>query len=766
MLRKAQPFLWIAIFIAASVTPQYAQDPKVCAGGANDGTACTVAGDCPGGACTPDDVRAYAKGCYDRLKIKTTDFPGPFKCKDGKQLVVKDAGVVKDINLGGKANPNAAADFPATCDYPSWLPNGAKQCYGNSYIQKIKVTDDVQAALLCRHKLVWSDDDKDFNDIAMILHNDANGETCWFQTSDTDTCRRCTAGANAGAACAKNADCPGSACSTLAAVAHCDGTNVPAPHTNPAKSFFLTPKATSKINCVRCHDNGPWMNSRWMNNTITLEDDQGKYVNNGYGFSTAVDVDGLGLLKAWAPTTFVVVGRDGLTVKKADSCDTCHRIHAKEVTPDPKPAFNDRNYQTFANWLDYAIGNDSAWADKFPPKSNATGQGFDVAYWMPVGHGEANAANWKTTYKSHIDKLRACMAAKGAGGVGACKTYVAQLNLNPAGAPGARMLASLNGGATFPYLSEGSSPRIVSNDISIPPHTRLLLRWEANSSFKSCAIEASFPPGVTSSNGVETASNWGLPDSPQDMGELTIPGEYRFDLYCDNNFGGNLIFQISGPPPVYLSMQPIINQVPGGTANAGTSAPGPNSVDALAQPSDLVNLFWSASNVMSGSCILSAEPPGQSSTDQSGFIQISPLAGTNQTYFLTCTGNDQNRYTVDARFTVPTPTPTPTPSPTPTPTPSPTPTPTPSPTPTPTPSPTPTPTPSPTPTPTPSPTPPRIHANSAATNPNSNLEADFESNSDAVSNSVTLPNSHSSSESNSNVVIWANSVRRSASGPG
>jgi hypothetical protein len=159
-----------------------------------------------------DDVTQYAKNCYQRLLIKDTDFPGPFQCKAGKQLVTMVNGVIQDITLpNGMSNPNNPGDFPATCDFPAWLPNGGKQCYGGSFIQQLSIAGnkDFRGALLCRHKTEWAGvcvganvgakcakntdcgaggtctiGDKDFPDIAMILHNKDNGETCSFQTDE------------------------------------------------------------------------------------------------------------------------------------------------------------------------------------------------------------------------------------------------------------------------------------------------------------------------------------------------------------------------------------------------------------------------------------------------------------------------------------------------------------------------------------------------------------------------------------------------------
>ena len=70
-----------------------------------------------------DDVTDYAKACYARLKIQEKDFAGPFKCKEGVQLVVKKDGKTLDIAVKDVPNPDNAKGFPADCDFPAWLPN-------------------------------------------------------------------------------------------------------------------------------------------------------------------------------------------------------------------------------------------------------------------------------------------------------------------------------------------------------------------------------------------------------------------------------------------------------------------------------------------------------------------------------------------------------------------------------------------------------------------------------------------------------------------
>ena len=407
------------------------------------------------------------------------------------------------------------------------------------------------------------------------------------------------------------------------------------------------------------------MNSRWMNNTIELADDHGKYVNNGFGFSTEVPVGG-GRTAKWGDPTFVTVARAGFDPKDpkqkdASECTECHKIHAAAKTPDLTPAFGNRNYQTFENWLDFTTGKKTPAQAKFTGAATDNGTGFKIAYWMPQGHVQTDAADYKKVFESHLDKLRACMAADEADRkkkpddatkrVKECGEPEVALNNNPhnlAPGAGARIYASLDGGQTFPPKLSFSvaSPPNDSGPIIVPPNTSPIVLWEADPNFIACTIESTFPPGVVSATGVGTASNWQLPDQQVSVGTLTVPGDYRFDLHCDQQLAANLTFEISGAPPTLLQIQAIVNSFPGATAIAGTNVSGPTSSHTNARPVDPVAITWSAANVVHGTCSVAGQPTGFSSTDESGFLPITVTLGTDQTYSLSCLGTDSVNYMV------------------------------------------------------------------------------------------------------------------------
>lgn len=601
-----------------------------------------------------DDVTEYAKACYARLKIQEKDLPGPFRCKDGVQLPVQKDGKTLDIAINDVPNPLAPKSFPADCDFPAWLPNG-EQCYGSSFIQQLRIAGNpaFEGALLCRHKTVWAGvcsgganngktcgdlasaacgagskcilGDKDFPDIAVILYNKSNGETCWFQTPDTE--------------------CKGNE-------PRCDGTGVPAPHTARAKQVFLPPSDTAGINCVRCHDNGPWMSSRWMdaatgtigNGKALADDPAAHYLNNGAHFDK------------WAKTTFVTVKRDGLG-KDGRACTACHKIHAKEITPDPAPPFAGvpgygRNYITLAHWLDYSV------AITFPPGASATGKlpDDDHALWMPFSRGAGahglTLAEWNKIYKPHVDALRACMEKKGVETADNKKKgsncEVRLTGNNPApGAPGARLRGNLSDGTAIvrQVTPSGFNP---GSPIAVSPGTSMILSWDADSFHHACAIEASMPPGVPQAPA--TAGGWNLQDPPASLGPFTVPGEYRFDMYCEGEEGASFLLAVPGAAPSpKLHIEAIVD---GFARPRATNIPGPAGTTANASVADAIFVYWGAESVKDDCVVTELRDPGATPTGRtfpgaSGYIKVAlAVGGNDQIYALACTGSDDKPYTV------------------------------------------------------------------------------------------------------------------------
>jgi hypothetical protein len=390
-------------------------------------------------------------------------------------------------------------------------------------LQVIQFTPDVKAALLCRHKKKWTDSDE-FPDVAMIFHNKQNGQTCWFQTDDSG--ERVV-----------------------------NGVKVPSPLAEKANGFWMKPQATAGVQCIQCHDNGPWMNSRWMNDSLRrlkgkgapgdplqanefqdsdnpLADDKGKYLSEGIGFS------------AWKPPTYVTVARHNLAHDEDKTCTRCHNIAAADTTSDSSQAPY-RNCSNLKSWIAYTTGTEYA------KSTNHTGMDFTVANWMPDGHFDTGATDtlqkWSDRYKPHLDDLVACCKAKGVGNN--CQLVKPTSNSRPSSVPGVRLAAVTDAGIRYESAIPAAGPTVQVNT-----GTAITMSWSADQNFHACTIEATFPEGVRtfpsgSAAGVGTASNWQLDDSPQEIGKLKDPGLYRFDIYCGGDNTTSLKIQAVTPPP-------------------------------------------------------------------------------------------------------------------------------------------------------------------------------------------------------------------------
>jgi hypothetical protein len=338
------------------------------------------------------DVAAYAKACFKKIGLAEKDLAGPFQCKPAKpdpnlwkQLpaVVNDE--IQDLKCDPKAFPGfkcastPAATFPNKCDYPAWLELSPQNCYGNSSIQRLPTpsNDKVTAVLLCRHKKQWVDDDK-YPDIAMIVHNSSNGETCWFQTDDSGS----------------NLE---------------DGAKVPGPATVSNADFWMTPEDTAKIGCVGCHDNGAFMSSRWMDSFGPgLSDDS----DTPY-FSSTPPFDN------WPQPRWVQTNND--------TCTSCHKIaaggYSSGYTYSPLifQSCADCDAMCAANpsgnlcrgcrgWIKRVTGQTRA--GTHPKGANAAALADKLAIWMPPT-GDHTRVDWDKTYKADVDALMKCCAAVG-----------------------------------------------------------------------------------------------------------------------------------------------------------------------------------------------------------------------------------------------------------------------------------------------------------------------------------------------------------------
>jgi hypothetical protein len=288
-------------------------------------------------------------------------------------------------------------------------------------------------------------------------------------------------------------------------------------------------------------------------------------------------------------------------------------------------------------WIDRSVGRN------FHANANATGRAFDIAFWMSDEHPFTSVADWNNVYKAHVDKLKACCTA-GPGGA-ECKAQVPKIRTAalPGLNPGATISASIDGGATYPYVAVSPTdgpPAPIGSGASLG------LRWESDVNLSTCAIEATLPVGVTASGGpgpVSTGTNWNLDDSPQTVGPLSSPGLYNFVINCNQRVHAGLTFQVAGSPAPLIQIQAMVNS----TAGPLASAPGGTAATVVgAQLLDTINLAWSADNVQPGSCKVTemfdppGAPTGRTFMADSGFQELEVQASTAQTYSLACKAAD------------------------------------------------------------------------------------------------------------------------------
>jgi len=292
------------------------------------------------------NVRIYAKECFEKINIERKDIPRSMNCFDGDEIDVTAGG----ISLAKEScNSRDSCELPEKCDNPAWLNNA---CYGNSYLTTFKAKSDpnVTGALLCRHKTRNTDQPRRFDDIAMILHNNENGETCWFQTRD------------------------GSGVDL-------NGLRVPHPMRTGARLFWIKPSDVEGIKCIKCHDSGPFITSPWLNQAKSAgklrDPKKSKYRNSTPPFNK------------WTKPVFVSVGRHGLTDTGDKSCTHCHHIGVE---------------RTWEKWIDYSVGdrdNDTKLPSNekvfMPPRSLS----------VPL-EGKYDKSEWEHHYREHVKALKEC----------------------------------------------------------------------------------------------------------------------------------------------------------------------------------------------------------------------------------------------------------------------------------------------------------------------------------------------------------------------
>lgn len=210
----------------------------------------------------PQSRAEYAKLCAQAIA------PIPaFNCLNGVEIPIKVTKTVfKEVTIGpngGKVYvPQTIVEKPTNpvdvCDKPvKLLLGGDSQCVPFSRLIDVSPADKphVTSLAICRKYYASSGpSDPNFDDIAMVQHNNITGATCYFQSR---VIHKPELGRH-------------------------DGTKVPSPMSSEsdANNFWLepekgtdgkvvalnpkTPGATGPINCVSCHDSDPFILSPWI----------------------------------------------------------------------------------------------------------------------------------------------------------------------------------------------------------------------------------------------------------------------------------------------------------------------------------------------------------------------------------------------------------------------------------------------------------------------------------------------------------------------
>ncbi len=333
-----------------------------------------------------EEIQKYANECFKKLGIDPAEFAKTFNCVDpdvAKHLKVEvDGAEVKtclDTREGECQWAKDKAELEATfktCDYPAWLDD---RCYGDSYIQVLTTSKpEVKGALLCRHKSRFTGLFDDFDDVAMIVHNRASGETCWFQSNNADG----------------DPDIK------------MHGQQVPGPACEGSESFWYSPEASRNVYCIHCHDSGPWMNSRWMRRATeslgsAYEEETSPYLNSTPPFD------------AWPVPIFVKYNKhlkekDGT---EFEGCTDCHKIAAARTLPGAAVDGSDIEYKTCDTWINRTTGKPD---DPLKALLTEEAKKDHVQYWMPDGV-DLSKADWEKKYRKHVDGLIACCKAVGKG---------------------------------------------------------------------------------------------------------------------------------------------------------------------------------------------------------------------------------------------------------------------------------------------------------------------------------------------------------------
>jgi hypothetical protein len=265
-----------------------------------------------------------------------------FNCSDGVEVPVTVDGVSPQTYTPGQS-----------CDRPSLLPPfpGQKtdgQCIPYSRALILRDDDVAQISVFCRRTIIRPADSDLYDEIDVIAHSVRNGRTCWFQAS--------LPGEPAPDRGVNGRDVP-------------SPTDVAALSVDPAPvSFWNEPRKTAALNCVSCHDSGPYMYSPFIAQVHAVPADPFGLYSNDVGE----------VFKAWPRP-------HGITTD-GNTCTGCHRIGN----------MNSCHVTMFLAIGEEPIAELDSWGRRFPQ-----------SHWMPPGDLRSEA-QWNQAYVESVAQLAVC----------------------------------------------------------------------------------------------------------------------------------------------------------------------------------------------------------------------------------------------------------------------------------------------------------------------------------------------------------------------
>jgi hypothetical protein len=279
----------------------------------------------------------------------------PFDCDSGTDI---------PITIDGK--PPGPRESPKRCDKPSLLvpTDTPGQCIPYSKVLNLS-RGNTQISVYCRRNRLRPDRCRYYDEVDIVLHHTGNGKTCWFH-AQAPTQSKPDPGEDSCPTPSRNKD------------NGLDASRVPPPNekTPPAGhvsavEFWQTPAATARLNCMSCHDAGPYIYSPYIGQVWDKipTDPWGKYSSIGAAF---------------AHGPLLVIATPGNT------CIGCHRIgsdHSCDI------------YLRLSAGKKPAPGNDLA-ANSYP-----------LNHWMPTNN-TMSPAQWSAANKKSVDALLSCCQHK------------------------------------------------------------------------------------------------------------------------------------------------------------------------------------------------------------------------------------------------------------------------------------------------------------------------------------------------------------------